>query len=62
MECVKCDFCGRIWTISQRGGFHNGPHQFKGKYLDICDDCLKVIEKNMKETMRTQWEKYHKHM
>jgi uncharacterized Fe-S center protein len=57
MDCVKCDFCGRIWEAK---GFGNGPHMVKGEYLDICNDCLKVVKKSIKEVMDIQWEKYHR--
>jgi hypothetical protein len=52
MDCIKCDACGRIWETRS---FGNGPHQLRGKHLDLCDECLKVVEKAVKEAMSFQY-------
>jgi hypothetical protein len=55
MDCIKCDACGRIWETR---GFGNGLHQLRGEYLDLCDECLKVVEKAVREAMAFPYKRY----
>jgi hypothetical protein len=55
MTCTECDSCNRIFEVN---GFGNGPNQLRGEYLDLCNDCLKAIEKVVIEAIAIQKKKY----